>query len=104
MHIKHWNKQQKMSALNENNKVRPFMKNLGRCQTFYTCWMLWRADAWNMLYGSAREDWGSEANIDELHNSATAAKHSVDNMSKVRLFRNLLIDFMNSPYEQSLDS
>lgn len=44
------------------------------------------ADAWNMLMGSAQEDWGTEADIDDLHNAATAAKHKIANLSKVSHF------------------
>ena len=40
-------------------------------------------DAWNMLHGSAKADWGTEADIDQLHNSATIAKRNIDNISKV---------------------
>ena len=43
------------------------------------------ADAWNLLFGAAKDEWATEADIDELHNAATAAKHNIDNLSKVSL-------------------
>ena len=43
------------------------------------------ADAWNMLYGSAKEGWGSECQITELHNAATEAKRNYENLAKVPL-------------------
>jgi len=43
------------------------------------------ADAWNMLYGSAKEGWGSECQITELHNAATEAKRNYESLAKVCL-------------------
>ena len=41
------------------------------------------ADAWNMLYGAAQENWETEAQLDELHAAATNAKRNIETISKV---------------------
>ena len=41
------------------------------------------ADAWNMLYGFAKDCNGSEADIEVLRLEATNAKHKIDTDAKV---------------------
>lgn len=38
-----------------------------------------------MLYGSASEDFGSEADMETLRSEATKAKHDIDSAAKVSL-------------------